>query len=109
MAVRLVGVDLPQSKRVEIALTYIYGIGLTTSKKILAETGVDPDIRVKVTCIARFLRTSSASWRSAAIAAFATAEACRSVVSARIPMLARARARASKSAARESRVRKHNG
>ena len=47
MAVRLVGVDLPQSKRVEIALTYIYGIGLTTSKKILAETGVDPDIRVK--------------------------------------------------------------
>jgi small subunit ribosomal protein S13 len=47
MAVRLVGVDLPQSKRVEIALTYIYGIGLTTSKEILAATGVDPDIRVK--------------------------------------------------------------
>ena len=47
MAVRLVGVDLPQNKRVEIALTYIYGIGLTTSKKILASTGVDPDIRVK--------------------------------------------------------------
>ena len=47
MAVRLVGVDLPQNKRVEIALTYIYGIGLTTSKKILAATGVDPDVRVK--------------------------------------------------------------
>ena len=47
MAVRLVGVDLPQNKRVEIALTYIYGIGLTTSKKILASTGVNPDIRVK--------------------------------------------------------------
>lgn len=47
MAVRLVGVDLPQTKRVEIALTYIYGIGLTTSKEILAATGVDPDIRVK--------------------------------------------------------------
>ena len=47
MAVRLVGVDLPQSKRVEIALTYIYGIGLTTSKEILAATGVDPDTRVK--------------------------------------------------------------
>ena len=44
---RLVGVDLPRNKRIEIALTYIYGIGLTTSKKILAETGVDPDIRVK--------------------------------------------------------------
>ena len=44
---RLVGVDLPRDKRIEIALTYIYGIGLTTSKKILAETGVNPDIRVK--------------------------------------------------------------
>ena len=47
MAVRLVGVDLPQSKRVEIALTYIYGIGLTTSKEILAATGIDPNTRVK--------------------------------------------------------------
>ncbi len=47
MAVRLVGVDLPQSKRVEIALTYIYGIGLTTSKEIIAATGIDPDTRVK--------------------------------------------------------------
>lgn len=44
---RLVGVDLPRDKRIEIALTYIYGIGLTTSKKILAETGVDPDVRVR--------------------------------------------------------------
>ena len=42
---RLVGVDLPRDKRVEIGLTYIYGIGLTTSKKILAETGVDPNVR----------------------------------------------------------------
>ena len=44
---RLVGVDLPRDKRVDIGLTYIYGIGLTTSKKILAETGVDPDVRIK--------------------------------------------------------------
>ena len=44
---RIAGVDLPNDKRVEIGLTYIYGIGLTTSKKILAETGVNPDIRVK--------------------------------------------------------------
>ena len=44
---RIAGVDLPNSKRVEIGLTYIYGIGLTTSKKILAETGVNPDVRVK--------------------------------------------------------------
>ena len=75
---RLVGVDLPRNKRIEIALTYIYGIGLTTAKEIIAATGVDPDIRVKsfprktsrscattssrtsrskATCIARFLRT----------------------------------------------------
>ena len=42
---RLVGVDLPRDKRIEVGLTYIYGIGLTTSKKILAETGVDPEFR----------------------------------------------------------------
>ena len=44
---RISGVDLPNNKRVEIGLTYIFGIGLTTSKKILAETGVDPDVRCK--------------------------------------------------------------
>ena len=44
---RLVGVDLPRNKRIEIALTYIYGIGLTTAKEIIGATGVDPDIRVK--------------------------------------------------------------
>ena len=43
---RLVGVD-PRNKRIEIALTYIYGIGQTTAKKIIADTGVDPDVRVK--------------------------------------------------------------
>ncbi len=44
---RIAGVDLPNNKRVEIGLTYIYGIGLTTSKKIIKETGVNPDTRVK--------------------------------------------------------------
>ena len=44
---RIAGVDLPREKRIEIGLTYIYGIGLTSSKQILAETGVDPDVRVK--------------------------------------------------------------
>jgi small subunit ribosomal protein S13 len=44
---RLVGVDLPRDKRIEIGLTYIYGIGLTTSQKILSETGVDANVRVK--------------------------------------------------------------
>lgn len=44
---RIAGVDLPNDKRVEIGLTYIFGIGLSTSKKILEATGVDPDIRVR--------------------------------------------------------------
>ena len=44
---RIAGVDLPNEKRVEIGLTYIFGIGLTTSKKILADTGINPDVRVK--------------------------------------------------------------
>jgi len=44
---RISGVDLPKEKRIEIALTYIYGIGLKTSRDILAATGVDPNIRVK--------------------------------------------------------------
>lgn len=44
---RIAGVDLPNDKRVEIGLTYIFGIGLSTSKKILAATGVNPDIRVR--------------------------------------------------------------
>ena len=44
---RIAGVDLPKDKRIEIGLTYVYGIGRKTSEKILAATGVDPDIRVK--------------------------------------------------------------
>ena len=44
---RIAGVDLPNEKRVEIGLTYFFGIGLTTSKKILADTGINPDTRVK--------------------------------------------------------------
>ena len=44
---RIAGVDLPREKRVEIGLTYIYGIGLTSSRRILKEAGVNPDTRVK--------------------------------------------------------------
>jgi len=44
---RIAGVDLPREKRVEIGLTYIFGIGLSTSRKILEKTGVNPDTRVK--------------------------------------------------------------
>jgi small subunit ribosomal protein S13 len=44
---RIAGVDLPRDKRVEIGLTYIYGIGLSRAQEIIAATGVNPDIRVK--------------------------------------------------------------
>lgn len=44
---RIAGVNIPNDKRVEIALTYVYGIGLTTSQKILASTGINPNTRVK--------------------------------------------------------------
>ena len=44
---RISGIDLPREKRIEIALTYIFGIGVPTAKQILAETGVDPNVRVK--------------------------------------------------------------
>ena len=44
---RISGIDLPRDKRIEIALTYIFGIGLPTSQKLLAQTGVNPNVRVK--------------------------------------------------------------
>ncbi|QDR78834.1 30S ribosomal protein S13 [Sporomusa termitida] len=44
---RIAGVDLPRDKRIEIALTYIFGIGLTISKEILAKTGINPDTRTR--------------------------------------------------------------
>ena len=44
---RIAGIDLPKDKRIEIGLTYIYGIGRKSAKDILAQTGVNPDIRVK--------------------------------------------------------------
>ena len=47
MAIRIVGVDLPQNKRGEVGLTYIYGIGRSSARKILTEAGVDFDIKVK--------------------------------------------------------------
>lgn len=47
MSIRIAGIDLPMNKRVEIGLTYIFGIGLSTSKKLLSHTGINPDTRVK--------------------------------------------------------------
>jgi small subunit ribosomal protein S13 len=44
---RIAGVDLPREKRIEVGLTYVYGIGRSTARKILSETGVDPDMKVR--------------------------------------------------------------
>src|SRR5215213_6944200 len=44
---RIAGVDLPREKRIEVGLTYVYGIGRSTAKKVLAETSVDPDTKVR--------------------------------------------------------------
>jgi small subunit ribosomal protein S13 len=62
---RIAGVDLPRQKRVEIALTYIYGIGVTRSNRILGKAGIDPNVRVKdlseeeVSRIARIIDSES--------------------------------------------------
>ncbi len=62
MAIRIVGVDLPQNKRGEVALTYVYGIGRSSSAKILDKAGVDRDLKVKKTGqmirLLRFVRLS---------------------------------------------------
>ena len=101
---RLVGVDLPREKRLEIALTYIFGVGRTRATQTLAATGVSPNMRVqgpdrrgarhscattsratsrsRVTCAARSPPTSAARSRSAATRASGTAAACRCAVSA---------------------------
>ena len=61
---RIAGVDLPRGKRIEIALTYIYGIGLTRAQKVCEDTGVDPDTRVRsltddeVTRIRRYIEAN---------------------------------------------------
>ena len=44
---RIAGVDLPANKRIEVGLTYLFGVGISTARRILAETGVDPETRVK--------------------------------------------------------------
>lgn len=68
MAIRIVGVDLPQNKCGEVGLTYIYGIGRSSAKKILAEAGVDPSIKVQDWTddqAVRFVRSSvpSSKWK----------------------------------------------
>ena len=110
---RISGVDLPREKRVEVALTYIFGIGRTRAGETLAATGVNPDTRVKdltedelvalrnhieasyrveATSVVRFRPTSVARSRSAPTRACATAGACPSTASAPRPTRAPARA-----------------
>ncbi len=76
---RIAGVDIPREKRVEISLTYIYGIGLTTSRKILERTRISPDTRVKNL-------TEEEVNRLAVIVACAIAIICRYAVSVPAPM-----------------------
>ena len=101
---RIAGVDLPREKRVEIGLTYVFGIGRKTSNEILAKTGINPDTRVKDLTeeeaaklrevIERDYTVEGDVWlRLAATAACAIAAACRFAVSAPRPMLVPARAR----------------
>ena len=97
---RINGVDLPREKRVEIGLTYIYGIGRTTATKICVECNVNVDTRVKDLTAVSATRTSSALWTSAATAAFVTARASRSAASAPTLTLVPARARSVRSVLR---------
>lgn len=57
---RVAGIDIPEAKRIEISLTYIKGIGLSTSRKILDKTGIDPDLRVHELTEADFAKIRSA-------------------------------------------------
>ena len=122
---RIAGVDIPREKRLGTSLTYIFGVGRTTSNRVLGATGIDPDTRVRdltedevarlrswidanlkveATCAGTSPRTSSARWRSAATRASATARACRSTASAPIPTPAPAKAPPSRLPARRSKA-----
>ena len=112
---RIAGVDLPRNKRMEIALTYIYGIGRSAARKICAEAGVDRDAKTDDLTddeVVAHPRESSTRdykvegdlrrevalnikrcWTSAATAACATGGTCRCAASARTPTRAPARAR----------------
>ena len=72
---RIAGVDLPKDKRIEIGLTYVYGIGRTSAKKILDMTGINPDTRVKDSPMRKKQRsvsasTTTSSWKATCAAAW---------------------------------------
>ena len=123
---RLAGVDIPREKRVEVALTYIYGVGKTRAHETLAATGVNPDTRVKdltdqelvhfvtsskattrlkVIFAARLQLTSAVRLKSVPTRACATAAACRFTVSAPRPTHVPVRARSVPSQVRRSKTR----
>ena len=114
---RIAGVDLPREKRVQVGLTYVYGIGQTTANKILEATGINPDTRVKdltleslkATCAATLLWTSSAWLRSSPSVAPAIARICPAAASAPRPMHVPARARSALSLTRRSKEDLRNG
>ena len=115
---RLAGVDIPNEKRIEIALTYIFGVGRTRAKETLAATGINPDIRVKdltdeqlitlrdylevttrsrVICVVRSMRISAVRFRSTATKASVTVRDFLCAVSAPRPMHVPARVRSARS------------
>ena len=128
---RIAGVDLPREKRVQVGLTYVYGIGQTTANKILAATGINPDTRVKDLTLddeakirdyidqanilvegdlrRTWLWTSSAWLRSSPSVAPAIARTCPAVASAPRPMHVPARARSARSPTRRSKEDLRNG
>ena len=118
---RLAGVDLPRNKRMEVALTYIYGIGPARAAQLLKETGISPDLRTdnltdeqlsslrdvieatwKVEGDLRFRLIFVARLRSAATRACVTVVACLFVASAPRPTLVRVRVRRRRSQERRS-------
>ena len=114
---RIAGVDLPKDKRIEIGLTYVYGIGRTSAKKILEMTGINPDTRVKDLtdedeakireCIDHHFIVEGDLRRSVALdikrlTEIATARVCPCAASAARPMRVPARARNARSPIRRS-------
>ena len=129
---RIAGVDLPREKRVQVGLTYVYGIGQTTANKILEATGINPDTRVKdltleeeakirdyssirltsslkATCAATLLWTSSAWLRSSPSVAPAIARICPAAASVPRPMHVPARVPSALSLTRRSKEDLRNG
>ena len=127
---RIAGVDLPREKRVQVGLTYVYGIGQTTANKILEATGINPDTRVKDLTLdeeakirdyidqanilvegdpATWLWTSSVWSRSSPSVAPAIARICPAAASAPRPMLVPARVPSALSQTRRSKEDLRNG